>query len=93
MSQTGCNFPSLFLFLLLLLLRPLPSATSTILIGIQDGSTMLQCDTCQEWFHGRCVGLRERQINAMEGEWMCKECANRMYRDHFTQRAYIRRKA
>lgn len=54
---------------------------------------MLQCDTCQEWFHGRCVGLRERQINAMEGEWMCKECANRMYRDHFTQRAYIRRKA
>ena len=34
--------------------------------GVEDGSIMVQCDGCDEWFHSHCVGitpqrLRERQ--------------------------------
>ncbi|KAH3848392.1 hypothetical protein DPMN_090753 [Dreissena polymorpha] len=27
--------------------------------GVDDGSFMIACGWCEEWFHGRCVGLTE----------------------------------
>ncbi|KAH3884327.1 hypothetical protein DPMN_008306 [Dreissena polymorpha] len=25
--------------------------------GIDDGSFMIACDVCEEWLHGKCVGV------------------------------------
>ncbi|KAH3710291.1 hypothetical protein DPMN_069766 [Dreissena polymorpha] len=30
-------------------------------MGIDDGSFMIACDVCEDWFHGRCVGVKEEQ--------------------------------
>jgi hypothetical protein len=41
--------------------------------GMDDGSYMIACDWCEEWFHGRCVGVTEE-----EGEdidlYKCPKC-------------------
>ncbi|KAH3836374.1 hypothetical protein DPMN_109744 [Dreissena polymorpha] len=27
--------------------------------GVDDGSFMIACDACEEWYHGKCVGVTE----------------------------------
>ncbi|XP_022081440.1 histone lysine demethylase PHF8-like isoform X2 [Acanthaster planci] len=34
---------------------------------------MIECDTCQDWFHGSCVGIREDQSADIE-EYHCPNC-------------------
>ncbi|KAG0369729.1 hypothetical protein BC939DRAFT_500216 [Gamsiella multidivaricata] len=38
---------------------------------LDDGLFMIACDSCQEWFHGRCVGIREGDV---VGTWYCRRC-------------------
>jgi len=39
-----------------------------------DGSEMIQCDGCDEWFHKECVGnLRMESIEESE-QWLCQSC-------------------
>ena len=36
---------------------------------------MIQCRTCKNWFHGRCVGLSEDQDEDWQNlNWFCKDC-------------------
>jgi len=37
-----------------------------------DERFMVQCDGCQEWFHGDCVGVKEE--DNVGDEWRCSEC-------------------
>lgn len=37
---------------------------------------MLGCDTCDEWYHGDCVGITEEQADAL-GNYVCPPCASR----------------
>jgi len=34
---------------------------------------MIECDTCQEWFHGSCVGVTEGDAKFME-TYACPDC-------------------
>jgi hypothetical protein len=34
---------------------------------------MIQCDACEDWFHGRCVGIRQAQSKYID-LFYCKEC-------------------
>ncbi|KAI3661361.1 hypothetical protein MP638_007156 [Amoeboaphelidium occidentale] len=34
---------------------------------------MIQCDHCENWFHGRCIQLNEEQSESIE-QYICKEC-------------------
>ncbi|EEC02039.1 hypothetical protein IscW_ISCW000551 [Ixodes scapularis] len=39
---------------------------------------MIQCDKCEDWFHGTCVGVTRQQGRLWEKEnreWMCPKCA------------------
>ncbi|KAI9012722.1 hypothetical protein BC832DRAFT_521979, partial [Gaertneriomyces semiglobifer] len=37
-----------------------------------DGSEfMIQCEACEEWFHGKCVGVEPKRI---KGSWSCSSC-------------------
>jgi hypothetical protein len=35
--------------------------------GADDGSPMVQCDGCDEWFHSSCMGLTKRKATAPKG--------------------------
>ncbi len=38
---------------------------------------MICCDTCLEWFHGKCVGISKEKGKEMEesgNEWRCPKC-------------------
>jgi len=38
---------------------------------------MICCDTCEEWFHGKCVNITKAQGQAMELKnmtWVCPPC-------------------
>lgn len=38
---------------------------------------MICCDTCEDWFHGKCVGITKAQGKAMELKnisWICPLC-------------------
>jgi len=35
---------------------------------------MIECDTCNEWFHGFCVGLTEEE-SLQYSSYMCIGCA------------------
>ena len=38
-----------------------------------DGKIMVQCDSCLEWFHGRCVGM-DRKVARELKEFFCNKC-------------------
>ena len=40
--------------------------------GTDDGSRMIACDSCREWFHQMCV--LGRGVRPPKGAWMCHEC-------------------
>ncbi|KAM7426153.1 Lsd1/2 complex PHD finger containing protein Phf2 [Porites harrisoni] len=35
---------------------------------------MIQCDSCEEWYHGSCVGIEEYQAPDIE-RYHCPQCA------------------
>lgn len=38
---------------------------------------MICCDSCEEWFHGQCVGVSKalgRQMEQQGKEWQCPNC-------------------
>ena len=37
---------------------------------------MLQCDGCDVWYHGACVGLSQAQSTRVK-QWYCRSCARR----------------
>ncbi|OAF67617.1 hypothetical protein A3Q56_04671 [Intoshia linei] len=34
---------------------------------------MIECDTCKDWFHGRCVKLKKTEADKMQN-FVCKNC-------------------
>ena len=44
---------------------------------------MICCDTCEEWFHGECVGISMAMGREMEKageEWCCNKCKGKNHR-------------
>jgi hypothetical protein len=40
---------------------------------------MICCDTCLDWYHGKCVGITKKMGKEMEqakNEWSCPKCNN-----------------
>jgi len=41
----------------------------------EDGQFMIACDSCNEWFHGQCVGISPDQKQKTKlAEWQCPSC-------------------
>ncbi|XJO78715.1 hypothetical protein BDV3_003113 [Batrachochytrium dendrobatidis] len=38
-----------------------------------NGSLMLQCDWCEDWFHGVCLGLTDKQVDSLS-TYCCADC-------------------
>lgn len=41
---------------------------------------MICCDKCEEWFHGKCVGVTRQMGRDMEDrqtDWMCPNCVKK----------------
>jgi hypothetical protein len=42
-----------------------------------DGSAMVCCDSCEQWFHTRCVGIRRKKdLDALDA-YVCMRCAQK----------------
>lgn len=41
--------------------------------GFDDGSVMMNCDDCYEWFHPSCLGIDPKDIDSSE-RWYCLNC-------------------
>ncbi len=41
--------------------------------GADDGTPMICCDTCNEWYHTRCVKLTARSARLLD-EYYCPKC-------------------
>ena len=39
-----------------------------------DGSLMIQCDECLEWYHGSCVGIDEKKARRID-QYSCSVCS------------------
>eukprot|EP00611_Tribonema_gayanum_P027975 TRINITY_DN7058_c0_g1_i1.p1 TRINITY_DN7058_c0_g1~~TRINITY_DN7058_c0_g1_i1.p1 ORF type:complete len:966 (+),score=292.24 TRINITY_DN7058_c0_g1_i1:80-2977(+) len=44
--------------------------------GPNDGRFMIQCDNCEEWFHGGCANIGQDVCGTLE-HYTCKACARR----------------
>ncbi len=55
--------------------------------GYNDGSFMISCNACEEWFHGRCVWLDEKTFESSpsKDDYECPGCC------HDKKREYIYR--
>jgi hypothetical protein len=38
-----------------------------------DGGLMIQCDTCDDWFHGRCIGIAKEKADTLV-TYYCPRC-------------------
>ncbi|KAI3649744.1 hypothetical protein MP228_005376 [Amoeboaphelidium protococcarum] len=38
-----------------------------------DGSFMINCDNCSQWFHGRCVSITKDTVHVTD-QWNCPDC-------------------
>merc|ERR1711908_143354 len=48
--------------------------------GPSDGSFMIGCDFCDEWYHGRCIGVSAAVGDALANagdQFMCPKCASK----------------
>ena len=41
--------------------------------GRDDGTFMIQCDRCTEWYHGKCIQVTRRKVKEVE-KWVCPFC-------------------
>ncbi|MES9883655.1 MAG: hypothetical protein ABW185_22615, partial [Sedimenticola sp.] len=41
--------------------------------GPHRGQFMIQCDTCEEWFHGACVNVDEEEAKDID-QYVCPRC-------------------
>jgi hypothetical protein len=60
--------------------------------GFNDGRFMVECEECEEWFHGRCVqlsGVDEEAAEATADGFTCPKCCEKQGRvyEHGTQQA------
>ena len=39
----------------------------------EDGSKMIMCENCKEWYHEGCIDRAEAAINS-DSDWMCSKC-------------------
>lgn len=42
---------------------------------------MICCDKCEDWFHGKCVGVTKQMGTEMEQrgvEWVCPNCLKKL---------------
>jgi hypothetical protein len=39
----------------------------------QEGEWMIECEHCQDWFHGECVGVKESEADTIVN-WRCPKC-------------------
>ncbi|KAF8665115.1 hypothetical protein AX16_000582 [Volvariella volvacea WC 439] len=45
--------------------------------GKVDGRELVQCDTCQVWYHLECVGIKNAaDLGPEENPWFCAKCTN-----------------
>ena len=45
---------------------------------------MICCDSCLDWFHGKCVGITKKMGQEMEeagNEWTCPKCKNKVEKE------------
>jgi hypothetical protein len=35
---------------------------------------MIECESCKDWFHGQCVGVRESDSEELLADWQCPKC-------------------
>lgn len=47
--------------------------------GRDDGTFMICCDSCNEWYHGRCVHITARKAKEID-KWICEFCIKKGYR-------------
>ncbi|CAA7264667.1 unnamed protein product [Cyclocybe aegerita] len=46
--------------------------------GKDDGRELVQCDTCQTWYHLECIGIRNiAELGREEDPWFCRRCIAR----------------
>jgi hypothetical protein len=38
-----------------------------------DGSMMVQCQRCSEWYHLHCLSIAEDELP--DGDWICNSCS------------------
>lgn len=43
--------------------------------GTDDGTFMLACDSCDEWYHGRCVNIKQDEAENID--YICDKCKNK----------------
>ncbi|CAF1278220.1 unnamed protein product [Adineta ricciae] len=51
----------------------------------QDNDFMIECDGCNGWFHGKCIGLADRIADDIE-KYFCPECSTQFGPSVFKQR-------
>lgn len=44
--------------------------------GPDDGGFMIQCDYCEEWFHGSCINLTAEEAKEID-QYLCPKCDSR----------------
>ncbi|WFD41481.1 Transcription factor bye1 [Malassezia psittaci] len=48
--------------------------------GGNDGSPMICCSTCGEWYHFRCIGLTKKAAEKID-DYMCQSCIDKNEKD------------
>merc|ERR1711997_438940 len=44
--------------------------------GIDNGSYMIHCDSCEEWFHSTCLEQNIENETSANVDWRCLKCKN-----------------
>ena len=41
---------------------------------IDDGSEMIECEKCMEWYHTACISIDKSYLKDPQKRWLCSTC-------------------
>lgn len=61
--------------------KPNPNEKEYCLCRFPSANEMIMCESCEEWFHQECLGIKQNQAKAIK-DFYCLGCCKKLNKEY-----------